>query len=109
MWRQGFPGGSDGKESAYSVETWVGSLDGEDPLEKGMATHSSIVGASLVAQMAKNPLAVQETPFWSLAHEDNLEKGTATPPVFLPGEFNGQRTLVSTDNRVTKNETQLND
>jgi len=23
-------------------ETWVQSLDGEDPLEKGMATHSSI-------------------------------------------------------------------
>ena len=24
-------------------ETWVRSLDGEDPLEKGMATHSSIL------------------------------------------------------------------
>ena len=24
-------------------ETWVGSLGGEDPLEKGMATHSSIL------------------------------------------------------------------
>ena len=24
-------------------ETWVGSLDGEGPLEKGMATHSSIL------------------------------------------------------------------
>ena len=24
-------------------ETWVQSLDGEDPLEKGMATHSSIL------------------------------------------------------------------
>ena len=24
-------------------ETWVGSLDQEDPLEKGMATHSSIL------------------------------------------------------------------
>ena len=23
-------------------QTWVQSLDGEDPLEKGMATHSSI-------------------------------------------------------------------
>ena len=30
-----FPGGSDGKESAQS-------LGQEDPLEKGMATHSSI-------------------------------------------------------------------
>ena len=24
-------------------DTWVGSLGGEDPLEKGMATHSSIL------------------------------------------------------------------
>ena len=24
-------------------ETWVRSLDGEDPLEKGMATHSGIL------------------------------------------------------------------
>ena len=39
----GFPGGSDGKESACNVETWVQSLGWEDPLEKGMATHSSIL------------------------------------------------------------------
>ena len=44
-------------------ETWVGSLDWEDPLEKGMAAHSSITGASLVAQMVKNLLAMQETSF----------------------------------------------
>ena len=35
----GFPGGSDGKESACNV----GDLGWEDPLEKGMATHSSIL------------------------------------------------------------------
>ena len=34
----GFPGDSDGKESACSA----GNLGGEDPLEEGMATHSSI-------------------------------------------------------------------
>ena len=39
----GFPGGSDGKESAAMQETWVRSLSQEDPLEKGMATHSSIL------------------------------------------------------------------
>ena len=39
-----FPGGADGKESACSVgETQVWSLGQEDPLEKGMATHSSIL------------------------------------------------------------------
>ena len=33
----------------------------EDPLEKEMATHSRILGASLVAQMVKNLPAMQET------------------------------------------------
>ena len=38
-----FAGGSDGKVSAYNVgETQVQTLGQEDPLEKGMATHSSI-------------------------------------------------------------------
>ena len=36
-------GGSDGKESACSWETWVQSLGWEDPLEEGMATHSSML------------------------------------------------------------------
>ena len=38
-----FHGGSDGKESASVQETRVQSLGWEDPLEKGMATHSSIL------------------------------------------------------------------
>ena len=38
----GSPGGSDGKESACNAgETQDWSLGQEDPLEKGMATHSS--------------------------------------------------------------------
>ena len=40
---EGFPGGSDGKEFACMQETQVWSLGQEDPLEKGMATHSSIL------------------------------------------------------------------
>ena len=40
----GFPGGSDGKESACNAGDRVQSLHwGEDPLEKEMATHSSIL------------------------------------------------------------------
>jgi len=38
----GSPGGSDGKDSTCNSGTWVHSLGQEDPLEKGMATHSSI-------------------------------------------------------------------
>ena len=39
----GFPGSSDGKESAYNVGDWVCSLGQEDSLEKGMAKHSTIL------------------------------------------------------------------
>ena len=35
--------GSAGNESTCMCETWVQSLGQEDPLEKGMATHSSIL------------------------------------------------------------------
>ena len=40
---QGFPGGSDGKSLPAMWETQVRSLVQEDPLEKEMATHSSIL------------------------------------------------------------------
>ena len=43
--------------------------------------------------MVKNLPAMQETWVQSLDWEDPLEKGMATPPVFLPGEFHGQRSL----------------
>ena len=39
----GFPGGSAGKESACTVGDLGRSLGWEDPLEKGKATHSSIL------------------------------------------------------------------
>ena len=39
----GFPGGSAVKTQPAMRETWVRSLDQEDPLEEVMATHSSIL------------------------------------------------------------------
>ena len=59
-------------------ETLVQFLGWEDPLEKGYATHSSILGPSLVAQMVKNSPAMWETWVQSLGLEDPLEKGKAT-------------------------------
>ena len=38
-----FPGGSDSKESSCSVGDLSLIMSQEDPLEKGMATHSSIL------------------------------------------------------------------
>ena len=43
--------------------------------------------ASLVAQMVKNPPAMQETWVQSLAWEDPLEKGKAPTPVFWLEKF----------------------
>ena len=43
---EGFPGGTSDKEPTCQCrrhESWVRSLGWEDPLEEGMATHSSIL------------------------------------------------------------------
>ena len=41
-YKEGFSGGSDGKESAYSAGDLGSILAREDPQERGMATHSNI-------------------------------------------------------------------
>ena len=51
-------------------------------------------GASLVAQMVKNLLTMQETWVGSLGWEDPLEKDMATTLVFLPRKSHGQKSLV---------------
>ena len=38
-----FPGGSAVKNQPAKQEIWVPSLGGEEPLEEGMTTHSSIL------------------------------------------------------------------
>ena len=47
VWERGFPDGAGGKGPACQCreynETWVWSLGQEDPLEKGMTTHSNIL------------------------------------------------------------------
>ena len=43
----GFPGGSVLKNPPVKQKTWVQSLSQEDPLEKEMATHSSIVALEI--------------------------------------------------------------
>ena len=53
---EGFPGGSDGKESASMRKTWVQSLGWEGLQEKGMATHSSVLPGELHGQRSKQRL-----------------------------------------------------
>ena len=43
--------------------------------------------------MVKNLPAIQETQVRALAWEDPLEKEMQPTPIFLPGEFQGQRSL----------------
>ena len=45
--------------------------------------------ASLVAQLVRNPPAMQETWVQSLGWEGPLEKGRLPATVFWPGEFHG--------------------
>ena len=46
-----------------------------------------------MAQTVWNLPAMQETWVQSLRQEDPLQKAQQTTPVFLPGEFYGQRSL----------------
>ena len=94
-------------------ETWVRSLGREDPLEKEMAIHSStstigwkipwteepgrlqsmgsqrlrdftsLQWASLIAQLVKNPPAMQETPFGSWVGKIPWRRDRLPTPVFL--------------------------
>ena len=73
----GFPGNSDGKESACDAGgpdliPGLGRSAGE-----GIGCPLQYFQASLVAQMVKNLPVMQETQVRSLGQEDPLEKGTA--------------------------------
>ena len=50
----GFPGGSDGKESACNAGDLGLSPGQEDSLEKGMATHSSILAWRIPMDRGRN-------------------------------------------------------
>ena len=58
------------------------------------------VGTSLVAQMVKNPPAMQETWVHFLGWEDPWRRERLPTPVFLPGDFPGQRSQSMGSQRV---------
>ena len=75
LWQNAFAGGSAGKESACNVGD-LGSIPelGRSPGEgNGYSLQYSWV--SVIAQLVKNPPAMQETWVRSLGQEDLLEKG----------------------------------
>ena len=74
----GFPGGSDGKESACNAGD-LGSISGLGRCPGGGIGYPlQYSWTSLVAQLVKNPPAMWETWVWFLGWEDPLEQGMAT-------------------------------
>ena len=63
----GFPGGSDGKESVRNVGDPGLILSWEDPLENGMATHSSILAWRI--PWTEEPGGLQSTGWQRAAHD----------------------------------------
>ena len=73
-----FPGSSAGKESACNSGD-AGSIPGSGRAAgEGVGYPLQYCWASLVAQLVKNLLIMQETWVQSLGWEDSLEKGKAT-------------------------------
>ena len=59
-------------------ETWVLSLGGEDPLEEGMATHSSILAWRI-------PWTEEPAGLWSMGSQTLLTLCTSPHPLTRPG------------------------
>ena len=83
----GFPDSSLSKESTCNAGD-PGSIPGLGrSSEEGIGYSLQYSRASLVAQLVKNPPAMQETWVWSLDWEDPLEKGKATHSSILAWRF----------------------
>ena len=102
----GFPGGSDGKESACNAGD-LGSIPGlgRSPGE-GKGYPFQYYWAFLVSQMIKNPPAMWETWVWPLDWEDPLEWGMATHSSILAWRIlMDRRVWRATVHGVTKSQT----
>ena len=83
-------------------DTWVQSLGREDPLEKEMATHSSIL--ALRVPGTEEPGRLQSMGWLRVGHDRatslllftfvHRRRKWQPTPVFLPGESQGQGSLV---------------
>ena len=84
------------KNTPAIQETWVQSLGWKDPLEKGKATHSSILAwripwTFIVHRVAKSRTRLSDFHFHTILPWTREWQPT---PVFLPGESHEQRSLV---------------
>ena len=58
---------ADGKESATMWKTWVQSMGWEDPLEEGMAVHSSILAWTI--PWTEEPVGLQSIGWHRVGHD----------------------------------------
>ena len=79
----GFPDSSAGKESTCNAGNPSSIPGSRRSAGEGIGYSLQYTWASLVAQMIKNSPTMQETWVRSLAWEDPLEKGMATPSSIL--------------------------
>ena len=86
---KGFPHGSVGKESTCNAGV-PGLISGSGRFAgEGIGYPLQYSRASLIAQLVKNPPAMQESPVWFLDQEDHWRRARLPTPVFWPGEFHG--------------------
>ena len=98
-----FPDSSDGKEFTCNAGD-PGSIPGLGrSLGEGIGYSRQCFGASLMAQLVKNPPAMQETWVQSLDWKDPLDKGKATHSSILAWR------IPWTVHGVKKSQTRLND
>ena len=97
------PGVGDGQGGLACCSPW--GHKGSDTTERLNRTEQR---ASLVAQMVKNPPAMQESWVWSLGWEDPHKEGPATHSSILPWRIPMDRgAWRATVHGVAKNQTQL--
>jgi len=101
----GFPDSSVGKESACNAGDPHSIPGSGRSAEEGIGYPLRYCWASLVAQLIKNPPAMQETWVQSLGWEDPLEKGKGYPLQYS-GLENSMNCIV---HGVAKSQTRLSD
>ena len=123
-WQGGFPGGSAVKDLPAMQEMRVPSLGWENPLEKEMATHSSILAMAPHSSTLAWKIAWTEEPGRLLSTSLlRVRQDWATSlslftfmlwrrkwqptPVFLPGESQGWRSLWAAVYGVAQSQTRL--
>ena len=90
----GSPDNSAGKESTCNAGDPSWFLGWEDPLEKGQAPHSSILGLPWWLNWWRIRLQCGRPGFDPWVGKIPRSRAWQPTPVFLPGESHGQRSLV---------------